>query len=86
MIYSNEGKPLPPKPDRTVDYQRDAGRKMVPTQTDFSRDVIGSRQTAEDARVRQHKIDDLNAFTRKKYGRAATAAEIAEYLGEGGAA
>jgi hypothetical protein len=46
----------------------------------------GERDKAAAARVRQHKIDDLSAFTRKKYGRDATQQEIADYLNEGGAA
>jgi hypothetical protein len=87
MKFNNEGTPLPAKPDNTVEYGRDNGRKMVPTQADFAGDVIGKKHTAADERVRQIERARHADFWRRRYGRQITEAEYpAELQNEGGAA
>jgi hypothetical protein len=82
MKFNNEGTPLPdPKdPSRLPDYGRDNGREFIPTQSDYSRDVIGSKQTGEDARVRNVQREQYADFHRRRFGRAITEAEYPENL------
>jgi hypothetical protein len=59
----------------------------VKTQGDFAGDVIGSKHTAADKRVRQIERARHADFHRRRFGRPITEAEYpAELRNEGGAA